>query len=437
DQVPERAIQSGLISRLGTIDPTDGGQIHRFGLTFNGWNESRLGSTRLTLYGVYSDLRLYSNFTFFLEDPVNGDQIFQKDRRVVTGGDLSHRWHWHWRDIDSGFKLGAQVRHDFIPKVALYHTNRRRIVDPVRIDQVNETSTGFYLENTTRWLEKLRTTAGLRGDIYWFDVEDRFISANSGENSDFLVSPKFGVVLGPWYETEFYFNYGFGFHSNDARGVTTRIDPVNGEALDTVDPLVRARGFEAGLRTYWLPGLTSTLALWQLKLDSELVFVGDAGTTEPSGKSKRYGIEWTNYYQPWPWLTLDFDLALTQAYFEDTDDDNIPNSVGRVVTGGATVDLPNGVFGSMRVRHFGAVPLNEQGTVDADSTTVVNLGLGWRWRDRLRVELNVLNLFDSPDSDISYFYASRLPGEPAEGVEDIHLHPVLPRQFRGTVQMFF
>ncbi len=439
DQIPRRAVRQGLISRLGTIDPSDGGQSKRFGLTFNGWNDSRYGDTRVTIYGYYSDLRLYSNFTFFLEDPVNGDQIFQKDRRFVTGADVDHHWHWIWRDIDSGFTVGAQVRHDAIPKVALYRTRRRHILNPVRIDEVNQTSLSFYLQNTTRWHEKIRTLAGLRGDIYWFDVEDRYISANTGDRSDFQVSPKFGIALGPWYDTEIYFNYGVGFHSNDARGVTSRVDPVTGEPLRPVDPLVRSRGMEVGLRTSWLPGLRSTLALWRLKLDSELVFVGDAGTTEPTGKSERMGIELSNYYQPFDWLTLDFDVALTRARFEDVSrkEDQIPNSVGRVITGGITVDHPSGGFGSIRVRHFGAVPLNEAGTVEAGSTTIVNLGVGWRWRERLRISLDVLNLTDSQDFDIAYYYASRLQGEPGTGVEDVHFHPVLPRQIRGTVQVFF
>ncbi len=428
DQIPERAVKQGLISRLGTIDPSDGGEAHRFGLTFNGWNDSAWGQTRLTLYSYYSDLRLYSNFTFFLEDPVHGDQIFQKDRRFVVGGNLDHHWHWTFDGIDAGFRLGTQIRHDFIPKVALYRTQRRNIVAPVAVDQVNQTSVGIYLENITRWHPKIRTMAAVRGDIYFFEVKDRLHGRHSDERADALVNPKFGLILGPWYDSELYFNYGFGFHSNDARGVVTG-----------ADPLVRSRGLEVGFRTYWLPELSTTLALWQLRLDSELVFVGDAGTTEPSGKSRRSGIELSNRYRPFDWLTLDFDLALTRARFEDVGNsaDQIPNSVGRVIAGGITIDHPGGGFAAIRVRHFGAVPLNEAGTVEAGGTTIVNLGLGWRWRDRLRLSLDILNLTDSKDFDIAYYYASRLPGEPAGGVEDFHFHPVVPRQFRGTVQLFF
>jgi hypothetical protein len=342
--------------------------------------------------------------------------------------------------VDHAFKLGAQLRHDFLPKVALYHTQRRRIIEATRIDEVDETAIGAYLEATSRWHEKVRTTIGLRGDVFLFDVQSRKLKANSGETSDGKISPKFALVLGPWYDTEWYFNYGFGFHSNDARGTVTRVDPKSSQAVQPVDPLVRSRGFETGLRTYLIPGLSSTLALWQLRLDSELVFVGDAGTTEPSGESKRYGIEFSNYYRALDWLTLEFDLALTRARFLNagTHANHVPNSVGRVVTGGIIVDHPSGGFGAVRVRHFGAVPLNEAGTREAGSTTLVNLGLGWRfWQDRLRVSFDILNLTDSHDFDIAYFYASRLPGEPEGGIEDVHFHPVMPRQFRGTVQVFF
>ncbi len=439
DQIPERAVRQNLIPLYGSLDPTDGGQVHRFGLTFNGWNDSRLGQTRMTLYSYYSDLRLYSNFTFFLDDPIRGDQLLQKDRRAVFGGALDHHWHLSTFGVDHGFKLGAQLRHDFIPKIALYHTQRRRILETTRIDRVHETAIGTYLLAESRWHEKVRTVLGLRGDVFLFDVKNRSLPENSGSVSDSKVSPKFAVILGPWYDTELYFNYGFGYHSNDARGTVTRLDPKTLEPVQPVDPLVRSRGFEAGVRTYWLPGLSSTLALWQLRLDSELVFVGDAGTTEPSGESKRYGIELSNYYKPLDWLTLDLDIALTRARFLNagTSANHIPNSVGRVITAGIAVDHPSGAFGAVRVRHFGAVPLIESGTREAGSTTLLNLGIGWRWRDVFQVLLDILNLNNSRDPDIAYFYPTRLPGEPAEGVEDRLIHPVFSRQFRGTVQVFF
>ncbi|MGH8579559.1 MAG: TonB-dependent receptor domain-containing protein [Gammaproteobacteria bacterium] len=236
---------------------------------------------------------------------------------------------------------------------------------------------------------------------------------------------------------ELYLNLGRGFHSNDARGTTIRIDPKTDDAVEPVDPLVESQGAEVGVRTSFVPGLHSSLGLWYLELDSELVFVGDAGTTEPSGESRRYGVEWANFYQITDWLTLDLDVAFTKAEFTDVADDEIPNSVGRVITAGGAVDFPNGIFGALRLPHFGDVPLVEDGRVEAGSTTVVNLQGGYRLREDLSLQLDVFNLFDSEDFDIAYFLDSRLAGEPAEGVRDLHFHPVEPRAVRVTLSYRF
>ncbi|WP_054773290.1 TonB-dependent receptor domain-containing protein [Methylogaea oryzae] len=146
-----------------------------------------------------------------------------------------------------------------------------------------------------------------------------------------MFSPKLSLIFGPWFDTEFFVNLGEGFHSNDARGVTLKLDPLRPDTpVPGVDPLVKTRGAEVGLRSQWLPGLDTTLAVWWLQVGSELVFVGDAGTTEPTGKSERYGVEWTNTYRPADWLTLDGELALTSARFVDAPAhaDAVPNSVG-------------------------------------------------------------------------------------------------------------
>ena len=249
------------------------------------------------------------------------------------------------------------------------------------------------------------------------------------------------MIFGPWYKTELYLNSGKGFHSNDARGTTTVIDPASGAPAAAVDPLVESFGNEIGVRSAWIPGLQTTLGIWYLELDSELVFVGDAGTTEASGESRRYGLEWTNFYQVNDWLALDLDVALTRSEFTADGPDDIPNSIGRVITAGVTVDHPSGLFGSLRMRHFGDSPLTGDGSVKADPTTVFNLKAGFRHGKGLELALNVFNLFDSRDPDISYFFASCLPGElpgcAGTGVEDVHSHPVEPRQVRGTLSWRF
>jgi hypothetical protein len=236
-----------------------------------------------------------------------------------------------------------------------------------------------------------------------------------------------------------YANAGTGFHSNDARGAVTRFDPASGDPVSPVTPLVRARGAEIGLRTVRIRGLQSTVALWYLGLDSELLFVGDAGTTEPGRPSRRVGIEWTNYARLGRWGVVDADLAFTRAEFSDDDlaGARIPGALGRVISAGVTVEPAAALFGSLRVRHFGPRALIEDGSVNSNQTTIWNAELGYRLSSKARIVLEAFNIFDAKVSDIDYFYSSRLPGEPAEGVEDIHFHPALPRSARIGIQFSF
>lgn len=437
EQIPTRAVEEQGYSKFGTIDPTAGGDMERYSLSANWWLQSEYGETEVSAYAVYSDFNLYSNFTYFLNDPVNGDQITQRDRRYIFGGEGKHTKYDEWFGFDVKNTGGIQVRHDYIPNVGLYKSKAREILSTVTEHEVSQTSIGIYLENEVQWADKFKSILGLRGDIYLYDVESHRIAANSGQADDAQFSPKLSLVAGPWYDTEYYFNVGYGFHSNDARGSTIQLDPETGAPASQVDPIVSSRGAEIGMRNQYFPGLVTTVSLWWLELDSELVFVGDGGSTEASGKSQRYGLEIANYYKPFDWLTLDFDVALSQSEFTGVPSNakEVPNSVGRTISGGATIDLPNGLFGSIRARHFGDMPLTEDGSVYADSTTIVNLGTGYRYKD-FRVELNVINLFDSGDTDIAYYYESRLAGE-ATGVNDIISHPVEPRTLRVQMSMEF
>ena len=293
---------------------------------------------------------------------------------------------------------------------------------------------GAYAEVSTRWSAWARTSIGLRGDAFDFDVDSN-LAENSGSVSDSIVSPKFSLVLGPWSETEFFVNVGKGFHSNDARGATIRVDPNDGVTpVDRVDPLVDAQGADLGVRTAVLPNVQLTLALWRLDLDSELLFVGDAGLTEPSRASTRRGVELGAIWNPLSWLIVDADLAWSRARFEGDDPagDHIPGAVANVASIGLAIDHPTGWFGGARFRHFGEAPLIEDDSVESQPTTLVNLEVGYRFTDQLKLSAAVFNVFDSADNDITYFYESQLAGE-AEPVEDIHLHPVEPRTVRVTL----
>ena len=441
NQIPERAVQTGELSLFGTMDPTDGGRTNRYSLAGNLWSRGESYKNELNVYALYYDLSLFSNFTGFLQDPVNGDQINQRERRVMAGGNGEQTWFNRWFGFDTDNTVGFEARYDGITGLDLNHTVNRQFLKSITADDVNESSVSFYLGSQTHWHPKFRTVAGLRSDTFVFDVTDKLIPQNSGNKTDSLVSPKLSLIFGPWADTEFFINLGYGFHSNDARGVTARVDPNDpATAVRRAPGLARQRGAEGGLRTQYVEGLVSTLAVWWLHSDSELVFAGDAGTTEPTGASERYGVEWTNYYQPTEWLTLDADFAFTSAGFLGVpgNANDIPNSVGRVIAAGALAKLPHDFFATVRIRDFGHVPLNEQGSANAGNTTLVNLGGGYQYQ-KFKIEVDVFNLFDSRANDIAYFYTSRFPQneQPAAGVDGVLLHPVVPRQVRVTASLRF
>jgi hypothetical protein len=438
DQVAERAIDGGLISRFGFLDPSDGGKTSRQSVAAELQRSAGPSSLRATGFVLHNSLNLFSNFTYFLDDPDHGDQFEQAERRTAIGGRLTYRRLGHFFERHTESAIGLQVRRDWLDPVGLYRTEARQRLSTTREDEVGQTMSGVFAQTEIEWTRTLRTTFGLRADAYRFSVtaDNRL---NSGDGSDALVSPKVAAVFGPWSGTELYANTGLGFHSNDARGAVIRVDPSSGDPVDPVTPLVRARGAEVGLRTVRFRGLQSTVALWYLALDSELLFVGDAGTTEAGRPSRRVGIEWANYARLKPWLTVDADFAFTRARF--TDDDSagtrIPGALDRVISAGFTVEPSRALFGSLRVRHFGPRPLIEDASVTSEGTTLWNGEIGYRLGAKSRLVLEAFNIFDAKVSDIDYFYTSRLAGEPVGGVDDIHLHPALPRSARIGVQFSF
>jgi hypothetical protein len=438
DQIPQRAIEEGLITRFGTIDPTDGGRTHKYTIAADVQRSVSNASIRATAYAFRYGLNLTSNFTYFLEDPENGDQAEQEDRRTVVGGRVSYRRLGRLFDRHTETAAGIQLRTDFIGNTALYKTVAGRRLQTIRADAVGETFVGLFGQSEIEWSRTFRTTVGLREDVIRYNV-DSSNALNSGKGTAGLVSPKFTAVLGPWGDTEFYVNTGMGYHSNDVRGATITVDPKTGAPAERLEPLVRARGAEVGVRTVRVRGLQSTVALWYLGFDSELLFVGDAGITEASRPSRRLGVEWTNYARLRSWLTAELDLSFSRAKFTDVDPvgDYIPGALDRVVSGAVTIEPSKRIFGSIRLRHFGPRPLIEDASVRSKSTTIWNGEIGYQISRQLRLMLEGFNLLDSKVSDIDYFYTSRLRGEPEAGVEDIHLHPSLPRSVRLTLRVAF
>jgi hypothetical protein len=429
DQIPERAVDEGLIDRFGAIDPSDGGSSYRYSLAADWRRGTDSSLTRASAYVLRYWLNLFSDFTYFLDDPVHGDQFEQLDDRTVTGFQVQHQWGFDWSGRAVETEVGLQVRNDSINN-GLNHTEDQQLLSVTSRDQIEQVSGGPYAQARVNWTPWLRTVTGLRADEYYADVKSN-IDANSGHRQSAILSPKLAIALGPWSDSEFYVDYGYGFHSNDARGATIHVDPKTFQPVDQVTPLVRAKSTDVGFRTSAIPNLETSVTVFRLDLDSELVFSGDAGDTEPSRPSRREGVELQNFYRPRPWLTLDADYAYSRARFTDFDPvgDHIPGSIQSALSAGLTFDGNGPWFGSLRDRYFGPRPLIEDDSVRSKASNLLNLRIGHRFPNGVSLAGEVFNLLNNEVSDIDYYYESQLRGEPAP-VNDIHFHPAESRSVR-------
>ncbi len=438
DQVPARAVLDGSLDRFGAVDQTDGGDTQRYSLSARWSRSDEKTASKVETYFVYSTLNLYNNFTYFLNDPENGDQFQQSDKRKLMGINASHLLRHDLMGFKSESTLGTQIRYDDI-SLGLFNTAQRVPIGTIRSDHVSESSVGLYAKNMTVWNEWFRSTLGVRGDFYAISVDSNN-PANSGALTAFVASPKMGLVFGPFNKTEFYLNAGQGFHSNDARAATITVNPTDSsQPLQSAPLLVRSTGAEVGIRSQAVKGLDTTFAFFMLDFDSELLFVGDAGTTEASRPSRRVGIEWTNQYRPTPWALLDLDVAYTVARFMDNDPAGpfIPGAPSGIASAGITLGAETGWFGALRWRFFGARPLIEDGSVYSSPTSLFNARIGYAFENGLKLQADVFNLLNTQASQIDYYYTSRLPGEPAGGVADRHFHPVEPQMVRFTLTKAF
>lgn len=432
DQIPKRAVDAGLLGRFDAIDPTDGGSSHRYSVSA-AWRRSQEASgTQVNAYLIDTGLDLYSNFTYALDDQVRGDQFAQPDRRRSFGLNATHAWAQKGLGMESENSMGVQFQTDNIFN-GLLSTQARQTVSTTRRDHIVQSSVGLFAENATRWTPWFRTVAGVRADSYRFNVGSDNPS-NSGTVNAAIVNPKLGLIFGPWAKTDFYVNAGGGFHSNDARGTTIRVDPKSGDAVDPVTALVRSRGAELGLRTVLVPGLQTSLSVYRLDFGSELLFVGDAGTTEAGRPSRRTGFELANFYKLSDWLTVDADVAFARARFRDADavGQRIPGAVEGVASLAIAIDNVGQWFGALQWRYFGPRPLLEDNSVRSSSTALFNGRVGYKVNANNSFELEGFNLGNKQASAIDYYYASRLPGEANGGVDDVHFHPTESRSFRVT-----
>ena len=475
DQVPLRAMTSGLLGRFDAEDASDGGNTARFSLSARIAQTDERGSWKANSYVIKSNLDLFNDFTYFLNNPIQGDQFHQHDDRILTGGAASRTFNGSLAGLPTETTFGIQTRYDDI-KLALTDTFQRTFLSNIRSDRVQEGSVSIYAENTVRWTSWFRTTLGWRGDYYVGNVDSIFDANNSGGSRAAIGSPKLSMVLGPFHKTELFVGLGMGMHSNDVRGTTITEDPTDPATKLSASPLlVRTRGAEVGVRTKALPGLDSSVSLFVLDQASEIIFNGDGGDTSPSRSSQRYGIEWTNNYRPTSWMAIDADVALSHARFLGFDSDQaaayaalagfpqaqignapgnfIPNAPAIVASAGITLGDNTGWFGALRWRYLGPTPLTEDNAFRSPAMSLINGRIGYRFDNGWRVQLDVLNLLNSKADAISYAYGSLIktdslfvicnsPAPPPaavcqNGVMDRILHPVEPLAARLTVTATF
>jgi len=462
DQIATNAVP--LVGLFGSLNPTDGGHSQRYSFQPE-WHRRGTNSTSsIAAYGFYYDLDLFSDFTYHLTDPLRGDQFEQQDKRWVAGLDARHTIFSEWFGRKVANTFGLQIRNDWIHN-GLYQSENRMRVDKTdsstgttlpsvtQADRFTDVQVSVYAQNTIQWTNKFRSAAGLRGDLEFFDVNSLVTSANSGTSSKFLPSPKLSLIFGPWFNTEFYAQGGFSFHSNDGRGTTQTIEPVSGEnpypntPSTPIPSLISTKGAEVGVRTLAVRHLQSTFSLWYLYSASELQQSGDTGGTVASKQpSNRYGFELANYYTPGDHWAFDFDLANSRALFAEIDEDDaapdslggkrVPEAVGLVIASGLTLHDYKGFSSSLRLRYFGPRNLTSDGIYRSRATALVYGEVGCQIGETWRVSTELFNLLNRRDHDIDYAYESRIMSTAPSTFTDV-FHPVEPFQVRFKLQKNF
>jgi outer membrane receptor protein involved in Fe transport len=428
-QIPARAVRAGLIDRFGSIDNSEGGRTER--ASVNGqlrFKPSEADLLTVRAWGQYYSLDLFSNFTFFLDDPANGDGIKQTDRDRLVGG-LDTRYEHR------GTVLGVPVQS---MAGVQYRVDRSRVILGTQADRhlLARTQDVSFVEQSVSPMVKLdlaplpwlRVVTGARGDIFHYDVRNNLTDSAErldGNQTRAVPSVKANLVLGPWYETEFFANFGTGFHSNDARAVI--LDP-------RLPALPQARGYEFGVRSKILPRVEVSATYWALDLKSELVFAGDDGTTEARGPSHRQGWEVTTRIRLLDWLTWSGNVTLTDSAFDNGQ--AIPLAPRMTARADLTARLPWGLSASAAMRYVSSRYADESRQQIARGYTLFDLSARYRYKN-LEAFLSVENLANAEWREAQFFFDSRLPGEPAGGVPDIHYTPGNPRTFLGGLALRF
>ena len=433
-EIPLRAVQDGSLDRFGAVDPSEGGRTMRSTGRLNYHYDTTSGGRFFAnAYAQYYRFDLFTNFTFFQNDPVNGDGFQQSDRRIVYGGDIGYKQTARWFDMDGAATVGVQTRVDHIHARLGPQVLRNPLGSTSDTDMTEASYAPFFkLEvQPTPWM---RLAGGVRSEVFSFDVRNRCqtcVAQPSGTADSGLVLPKANLILGPWLRTELFLNYGEGYHSNDARSAVT----------PAASPLARAKSYEVGLRSrpWGSDGIELTATVWALDMKQELVFVGDEGTTEIRGASRRRGMEVGARGQVWGPVYVNGSITWTKAEFRNGD--AIPLAPEVTAYGALLLRWPEGLTSQLQATYLGVRPLTEDRSIRAPSWIDVDLSERYQIpiklaHGRLEAFLFVQNLLNTKWEQAVFAFESRLRNE-ATGVTDIHFVPGNPRMVMGGVAWYF
>ena len=451
EHVPQRAIGGGEIGRFGALSGSDGGKTHRYSLSGEWAGANQAGVSRANAYVIDYGLNYFSAPSGFISG-AQGDQHEQADQRVTWGGAARQLVQWGAFDVTAG----AQLRQDRVGEVGLYETVQRVRTHTVRQDRLTETALGLFVEARRQWTPWLRSTLGLRRDQIRVNVTPTggvFNADNGGRANAGQTSPKLSLVFHPSAfnpsgargDTELYANWGYGFHSNDVRGATSGTHPGDGSAVDKLALFAKSSGSEIGLRSKPVRGWTTSVALWQMRAASELVFVGDEGVTEARGGSRRHGLEWANYFAPGSAVNIDADLAWSHARFQQAvagGGSYVPNAIPLTASLGISYEPGGPWSGGVRLRYLGAYALEESNTQRSTPFWLANLKLGYRVSPHVQLGVDVLNLLDRQANDIEYWggactRAEQDSGVCGGGIDGRLIHPLEPRTVRLSLRATF
>ncbi|SDH09522.1 Outer membrane receptor proteins, mostly Fe transport [Flavobacterium omnivorum] len=429
-QIPQRLVDNRTISRFGAVDDTEGGSTSR--TNFNASLSKPIDeNTFLKANAFYSNYQfeLYSNFTFFLNDPINGDQIKQKENRNIYGMNAELNKKTKINDIDVLLQFGAGFRADATTDTELSHTlNRRTVLENIKLGDIDQSNLFTYLNSEFNF-GKLMINPAIRLDYFKFNYQDKLMeNYKTQSESKVKFSPKLNLIYSENNNLQFFVKSGMGFHSNDARVVVQN----NGKQI-----VPTAIGTDIGAIWKPFPKLIVNAALWYLFLEQEFVYVGDAGIIEPSGKSRRMGAELGLRYQLNDWLYFDADANYTYARSidEPKGQDYIPLAPDFTTTGGLSFQKLNGFSGGIRYRYLKSRPANEDNSIVAKGYFISDLNVNYQYKN-INFGIAVENIFDTEWNETQFATESRLQNEP-ESVEEIHFTPGTPFFMKGKISYTF